>query len=57
MGTGKTTTGMPGMWFADQWPKGDGNKPVSIWFMPAHDANNPNNASMNASSYRVIIPQ
>ena len=36
-------------WMADQWPKGQ--KPVSIWNV----GSNPNNASMNAASYRVII--
>jgi hypothetical protein len=36
-------------WMADQWP--EGQKPVSIWNV----GNNPNNASMNAASYRVII--
>jgi hypothetical protein len=35
-------------WMADQWP---GQKPVSTWNV----GNNPNNASMNAGSYRVII--
>jgi RHS repeat-associated protein len=35
-------------WMADQWPQG---KPVSIWNV----GSNPNNASMNAASYRVII--
>ncbi len=37
-------------WMADQWPQG---KPVSIWNV----GSNPNNASMNAASYRVIIVQ
>jgi len=44
-----------GIWFADQWPKGDGNKPVSIWFMPTSDSRNPGNSAMSASYYRVII--
>jgi hypothetical protein len=35
-------------WMADQWP--GGQKPVSIWNV----GSNPNNASMNAASYRVI---
>jgi len=35
-------------WMADQWPQG---KPVSIWNV----GSNPDNASMNAASYRVII--
>jgi hypothetical protein len=34
-------------WMADQWPQG---KPVSIWNV----GSNPNNASMNAASYRVV---
>ena len=38
-------------WMADQWP--GGQKPVSIWNV----GSNPNNASMNAASYRVIIVQ
>jgi RHS repeat-associated protein len=44
--------GVSGIWVADQWPQG---KPTSIWFMPTYDPNNPDNASMNAASYRVII--
>ena len=36
-------------WMADQWPQGQ--KPVSTWNV----GSNPNNASMNAGSYRVII--
>jgi hypothetical protein len=43
--------GVGGIWVADQWP---GQTPVRIWFMAAHDPNNPNNSSMNASSYSVI---
>ncbi len=35
-------------WMADQWPA---QKPVTIWNV----GSNPNNASMNAASYRVII--
>jgi hypothetical protein len=36
-------------WMADQWPKGQ--KPVSIWNV----GSNPDNPSMNAASYRVIV--
>jgi RHS repeat-associated protein len=46
--------GVGGIWVADQWPKNDGNQPVRIWFMQTNDQRNPGNASMNASSYRVI---
>jgi hypothetical protein len=42
----KSTNGT--FWMADQWPQG---KPVTIWNVTS----NPNNASMNAASYRVII--
>jgi len=41
-----------GIWVADQWP---GQTPVRIWFMATHDPKNPNNASMNASHYSVIL--
>ena len=44
-----------GIWFADQWPKGDGNKPVSIWFMPTSNLRNPGNTAMSAQYYSVII--
>jgi hypothetical protein len=40
-----------GFWMADQWP---GQKPVTIRFVPTVDHNNPDNASMNGSSYSVI---
>jgi hypothetical protein len=45
---GKSTNGT--FWMADQWPA-PGQKPVTIWNV----GSNPNNASMNAASYRVII--
>jgi RHS repeat-associated protein len=41
-----------GFWMADQWP---GQKPVTIRFVPTTDHNNPDNASMNGSSYSVIL--
>jgi hypothetical protein len=41
-----------GFWMADQWP---GQKPVTIWFVPTHNTNNPDNASMNGGSYSVIL--
>lgn len=47
---GTSTNGT--FWMADQWPQG---KPVSIWNVGSSVGSNPNNASMNPASYRVII--
>jgi RHS repeat-associated protein len=45
-------TSVGGIWVADQWPE---QKPVTIWFMPTNNLNNPDNPSMNASAYSVIV--
>jgi hypothetical protein len=47
-GTFMGTSNKGTFWMTDQWP---GQKPVSTWTV----GSNPSNASMNATSYRVII--